>query len=315
MPRPIFRPRAIPILSFRHHDPRPLTLPAAVPPPADGPSITLVTPSFNQAEFLPATLDSVLSQGYPRLEYVVRDGGSTDGSAEILGRYRPRLTRCVIEKDAGQADAIAKGFAGTNGEVMGWLNSDDCLTPGALATVGRFFRDHPEVDAVYGCRIMIDAAGDEVGRWALPPHDGGALRWLDTVPQETLFWRRGLYDAVGGIDASKRFAMDWDLLLRFLEAGATFRRLPRFQGLFRVHESQKTSAEGDSVGRPEIAALRKKHLGFVPSRPVVAARLSGYLAQHLAYHAAMRAGLWPPVEGPTERGETRSAAENSRVAA
>ncbi|MEM7812699.1 MAG: glycosyltransferase family 2 protein [Planctomycetota bacterium] len=312
----IWRPRAIPLLSFEHHAPRPADLPSPVPSPADGPSISLVTPSFNQAEYLAATIESILSQEYPRLEYVVRDGGSTDGTAAVLDRYRDRLDGCYSGPDGGQADAIATGFAETSGEVMGWLNSDDLLTPGALATVGRFFRDHPEVDVVYGCRIMIDAAGREVGRWALPPHDGGALKWLDYVPQETLFWRRSLYDAVGGIDPSKQFALDWDLLLRFLDAGATFRRLPRFQGLFRVHEAQKTSAQGETVGRPEIAALRQQYLGFVPSRGRVALRMAGYLARHLTYHAAMRAGLWPPAaDAVSSSGIDASPARPARRAA
>ena len=138
---------------------------------------------------------------------------------------------------------------------MGYLNSDDLLMPGSLRFVGEYFATHDKVDVIYGHRIVIDEDGLEVGRWILPPHDGEAIRNFDYIPQETLFWRKSLYEAVGGINQSFQFAMDWDLLLRFIEAGARFRRIPYFLACFRVHSKQKTDMLLDLVGERERARL------------------------------------------------------------
>ncbi|HEX6985763.1 MAG TPA: glycosyltransferase family 2 protein [Planctomycetaceae bacterium] len=282
-----------PLFKLRHHRPRTLRIPGRyhrIDAPHDGPSIAIVTPSYNQARFLGRTIESVLSQGYPRLEYFVQDGGSGDGSTDVLRRYDGRLG-WVSERDKGQADAINRGFARTAGEVMAWLNSDDLLLPGTLAYVGRFFAENPGVDVIYGHRVLIDQDDREIGRWVVPPHDGDALRWVDTVPQETMFWRRRLWERVGGIDASFQFAMDWDLILRFLDADAKFVRVPRFLGAFRVHQDQKTLSRAADLGRPEIRKLRERTLGRVPTKSQIARRMSGYLATHLALHAGYRLGL------------------------
>src|SRR5262249_33984020 len=160
----------------RHHmyHPRPLAIPphyAAVRPPDPAPVISVVTPSYNQAAFLERTMRSVLDQGYPELEYVVQDGGSWDQTRELLERYRSRLTHAESVKDRGQAHAVNLGFRHTRGEIMAYLNSDDLLLPGSLAYVARFFAAHPEVDVVYGHRVIIDENDGEVGRWVLPPHE------------------------------------------------------------------------------------------------------------------------------------------------
>ncbi|QDT63417.1 glycosyltransferase family 2 protein [Calycomorphotria hydatis] len=282
--RAIFRPW-VPLRYWRQHAPRvwsPLQDSNDAVKPENPPRISIVTPSYNQAEFLGRTIESVLGQNYPALEYVVRDGASTDGSVEIIESYSDQLTRWVSEPDDGQADAIVKGFSESTGEIMGWLNSDDLLLPGTLNTVANYFQQHPEVDAVYGNRVMIDADDREVGRWVLPPHNSRVLRWFDYVPQETLFWRRELWDRVGGIDPSFRFALDWDLLLRFLDAGAKFAHLPKFLGAFRVHDDQKSIAWAQKVGKPEVKKLRLKHLGFAPKPIYVGLRCSGYLFSHIA---------------------------------
>src|SRR5262249_1995819 len=178
--------------------------------------IAIVTPSFNQGAFLERTLASVLGQQYPRLEYVVQDGGSTDGTLAVLQRYRDQLTHWESVRDRGQAHAINLGFRRTTGDIMAYLNSDDLLFPGALAFVARYFAAHPQVDVVYGHRVIIDEQDQEVGRWVLPPHEDEVLSWTDPVPQETVFWRRRVWERVGGaMDESFQFALDWDLLLRF----------------------------------------------------------------------------------------------------
>ncbi len=219
------------------------------------PAIAIVTPSFNQGGIIAQTVESVIRQNYPLLEFGVIDGGSTDDTNQVLERYKANLAYCVSERDRGQSHAIAKGFEHLKGDIMGYLNSDDLLMPGSLRFVGEYFATHDKVDVIYGHRIVIDEGGQEVGRWILPPHDGEAIRNFDYVPQETLFWRKSLYEAVGGINQSFQFAMDWDLLLRFIEAGARFRRIPYFLACFRVHSKQKTHMLLDLVGERERARL------------------------------------------------------------
>lgn len=280
-----------------HHPPKELELPPPYEPRASStgdplPRISIVTPSYNQAKFLPRTLASVLDQGYPRLEYVVMDGASTDGSVAVLEEFRDRLAHCESAPDGGQADAVDRGLAKTSGEIMAYLNSDDLLLPGALHYVGEYFRSHPEVDAVYGHRILIDDDDLEIGRWVLPAHDDGVLSWADYVPQETLFWRRELWERAGGrMDVSFRFALDWDLLLRFRDAGARIVRLPRFLGAFRIHDSQKTSAAIDDVGNAEMARLRHRCHGRNVTHREIAAAIRPYLWRHIVLHSLYRRKL------------------------
>jgi len=237
----------------------------------DPPKISVVIPSYNQGRFLERTVQSLICQNYPALEILVVDGGSTDGSREILERYSKHLYYWCSEPDRGQAHALNKGFPHSSGEIMGWLNSDDRLAPGALHRISRFLSDHPDVDAVYAHRVLIDENDMEIGRWTLPPHDARVLTWADYVPQETLFWRRRLWEEVGSkLDENLQFAMDWDLLLRFRDAGAKIVRLPHFLGLFRVHAHQKTCANIESTGFHEMQQLRTRSIGYTPSQQRVA---------------------------------------------
>lgn len=251
-------------------------------PRAYAPLISIVTPSYNQAQFLPRTINSVLDQEYPNLEYIVQDGGSKDGSADILRRFDNRLTRWCSARDRGQTNAINLGFAGTTGEIMAWLNSDDLLLPGALNYVAHYFEKHPDVDVIYGSRYIIDENDLEIGRWMMPPHDDAFLRWVDYVPQETLFWRREIWERAGGkVDESFDFAMDWDLLLRFQAAGAKFACLPRYLGAFRVTENTKTTTKIKTVGKSEVERLRFRSLGFQPTPDEVWDMTKPYLRKHM----------------------------------
>ena len=289
---PILRPR---IGCLVQHPPRPLRIPSAyrrVAPPTHPPCISIVTPSFNQAHLIERTIRSVLDQTYPNLEFIVQDGGSRDGTADVLARYHDRLHRWESAPDNGQTDAINRGFRHATGEIMAYLNSDDLLLPGALNFVARFFGDHPDVDVVYGHRVLIDDHDREIGRWILPSHDDRVLTWADYVPQETLFWRRRAWERIGGaFDESFHFAMDWDFLLRLRDAGATFARLPRFLGAFRVHEQQKTSAAMSDLGMQEMTRLRQRSLGYVPEPAEVHVACSRYLMRHLMCHAMYRTGV------------------------
>ena len=282
------RPR---IGRLRHYKPKPLRIPAhylEARVPESAPTITIVTPSYQQGRFLDRTIYSVVSQQYPGLEYVVQDGGSSDETLEVLRRFDPLLTRWISEADNGQADAINRGFRETTGDVMAWLNSDDLLLPGSLAYVARFFVDHPQVDVVYGHRLMIDENDDQIGAWILPPHDDLVLTLADYVPQETLFWRRRIWEAAGGsIDPTFAYALDWDLLLRFREAGATMVRLPRFIGAFRIHDEQKTTAT-HAIGEAECDLLRRRVYGRSVSDREVFERLKPYLLRHMLAHTRQR---------------------------
>jgi len=285
----LLRPR---LGNLRQYQPRDLS----VPPhyfkssrPISPPRILLITPSYQQGQFIEFTMRSVLDQGYPALSYFVQDGGSTDNTLEILRKYEQKLAGWISAPDRGQAHAINLGFARADGEIMGWLNSDDLLLPGSLAYVGDYFTRHPDVDVVYGNRLLIDENGQEIGRWILPGHDGRALQWADYVPQETLFWRRELWDRVGAnVDESFQFAMDWDLLVRFQEVGAKFAHLPRFLGAFRVHSEQKTSASIDDLGFKEMTRIRNRLHGRTPGYTEIRAALARFLLHHILHDILYR---------------------------
>lgn len=245
--------------------------------------ISIVTPSFNQKDFIERTINSVLDQSYPWLEYYVQDGASSDGTVEVLQRYTDRLSGWKSSPDNGQSQAINRGFSKTSGEIMAWLNSDDILLPNTLQYVADYFSSHPQVDVVYGHRILIDENDQQVGRWMMPGHDDKVLSWADFIPQETMFWRRRIWEKAGRqVDESFQFAMDWDLLIRFREAGARFARLPRFLGGFRVHPSQKTSAEISGVGINEMNRIRQRTLGRIPLRSEIRLAVRPYLLRHIA---------------------------------
>ena len=256
---------------------------------ANLPCISIVTPSYRQGAYIQRTLESVLSQAYPHLEYYVQDGGSDDETTQVLSSYSDRLTGWTSEKDSGQSQAINLGFARTTGDIMAWLNSDDLLLPGALNCVAQYFAAHPDVDVVYGHRILIDEQDREIGRWILPAHNEKVLSVADFVPQETLFWRRSIWEKAGGkIDESFRFAMDWDLLLRFRSAGARMVRLPYFLGAFRIHQAQKTSAAIASVGAAEMDRLRERCHGRKLDYRQIRKAVVPYILWHMIEDFSMR---------------------------
>jgi glycosyltransferase involved in cell wall biosynthesis len=222
----------------------------------DWPRITIVTPSFNQGRYLEETLRSVLLQDYPNLEYIVMDGGSMDDSLRILEKYGPLLSYWRSAKDAGQADAIASGFDRATGEILGWLNSDDILLPGALRHVGRLFSKHSTTGVVYGNRLVVDEKTAVTGKhiW---PHLLTRYHWALGQPlaQECCFWRKSLYLQVGGIDRSKFFIMDYDLLYRMWTQTA-FRKTRAYLGAIRVHGETKNARHAE-IWRDELAKAKQ----------------------------------------------------------
>lgn len=262
------------------------------------PSLTVVTPNFNQGAWLETCIRSVITPAAEGVQHIVRDGGSTDQSQAVLQSYDTQLHAWTSEPDGGQADAIARGFAQSEGDdddLMAWINADDHYLPGTIPFVRHFFATHPEVDVLYGNRVLINDDGAEIGRWHLPPHQDEVLKLYDFVPQETVFWRRRIWAKAEGIDASFQFALDWDLLLRFQSAGARFVHLPRFLAAFRLHADQKSAAIIGSTGQSEIDHLRRRTFGrdLTPAELINSSAITTYLRQSARRQMAAQWGIRP----------------------
>jgi O-antigen biosynthesis protein len=258
------------------------------------PRISIVVPSYQQAQYLPATLDSIFSQGYPALEVIVMDGGSTDGSAEIIRRCADRLAYWTSAPDGGQSAALNAGFARATGEVMTWLNSDDVLLPGALHAAGEIFAAFPQVAWLTGQPANMDAGG----RLRVSRLRTGRLRGLiqrgayhgrgwGFIRQEGTFWRRSLWDAAGGrIDTARRYAMDYELWQR-MAAHASLYTADRALAAFREHAEQKTAQIDRYYAEAGITAPDAARLVMLPLRAAL-----GPLLWRLSPRVVRIGGAW-----------------------
>lgn len=229
--------------------------------------VSIVTPSYQQAPYLEATIRSVLDQQGVELEYIIVDGGSSDGSVEIIQKYQQRLAWWISEKDRGQTDAINKGFARARGDVLAWLNSDDTYEPGALAQAVAYLQAHPEAGMVYGDANYIDEHGRVIGRFPAAQTDYRRLRQgYVHIPQQASFWRADLWRQVGPLDPTFYFAMDYDLWVR-LAALAPLHYTPRLWANFRLHSNAKTISADDRCW-PEMLRVHRR-LGGAPVAPIV----------------------------------------------
>jgi len=218
--------------------------------------ISIITPSYNQAAFLEETIQSVIGQEYPHKEYIVIDGGSSDGSIEIIRRYSDRLSHWVSEPDRGQSHAINKGFALARGDVLAWLNSDDLYMPGALRAIAELFFQHPEVDLIYGDYIYTDVGGKVMRRRHV---FSSMLLYHDYLGQPAVFFRRSLWEKVGCLDESLHYCMDWDLFLRMWKVSRS-RHLPTVLATYRLHNTAKSNAEDSELYAQEIHKMQQRHV-------------------------------------------------------
>ena len=210
--------------------------------------ITVVMPSFNQAKFIERSLISVVNQEFEDVELIVMDGGSSDGTHEILEGYSKHIAVCRSEPDEGQSDALNKGFRCATGQIFGWLNSDDLYLPGALHHVAQIFGAHPEIDVVYGDWLIIDDTEQIVERCpALPPSRTRLVTEGFFCNAQAMFWRRSLHERVGELDVRLHYTMDFDLMLRMISVAGprAFFRTDRPLGCFRIYAGQKTGSAPD----------------------------------------------------------------------
>ena len=212
------------------------------------PSISIVTPSFNQVDFLEKTIESVLSQDYPNLQYVVIDGGSQDGSAEVINKYKDKLHYSCSEKDSGHAEALNKGFAKTDGEIMGWINSDDMYLPGCFTAISQIFETFPDVAWITGFSSVWNTFGSvthvESQHKNVYDFMNGNYGWIQ---QESTFWRRSLWEKAGNyINQDLRFAVDGDLWTRFFLYEKLVSVSCGFGG-YRYHGKNRAFENGGSV--------------------------------------------------------------------
>ena len=222
------------------------------------PAISIVTPSFNQVGFIEETIRSVLLQGYPNLEYIVIDGGSSDGTLNMIRKYEKWLSYWVSEPDSGQSEAINKGWAAAGGEILAWLNSDDTYTQDALFTVAELFAKNPQVDMLYGDCRMIDETGRFIKMAPAAEFDLKKLvcnHWI--IPQQSTFIRRSVWDRIGKLDENLHLIMDWEYWLRIALEDFTIQFFPEIFSNFRIHENAKTSSLAERSGEEKIRVLNR----------------------------------------------------------
>lgn len=263
------------------------------------PLISIVMPSFNQAAYIEESILSVIRQSYNRWELIVVDGGSTDGTAEILRRHKSHISHCLIEPDRGQSDALNKGFRIASGQIFGWLNSDDLYEQGAFARAAEVFSSRPDISVVYGDHLEF---GEEIGESRVFSFDFSLGQFIFEgfhLNAQAMFWRSDLHRRFGDFDVSLHRTMDYDMILRFAQLckQTGFKRVDQVFGKFRRHELQKTRGINDVVKSEhryiaEKLNLRGKYGTAAPVwRAIYRLRRAYWYARRGGIMYAVRSGL------------------------
>ena len=222
------------------------------------PKITVVTPSYNQAQFLEQTILSVIGQGYPNLEYIIMDGGSKDGSVEIIKKYENNITYWQSKKDNGQGAAINEGFSRSTGDILCWINSDDLYMPGTLLKIGRMFKEISDPTILFGnCLHFYENSSKTRGSNIEKHHRELQLELCDYIIQPSSFWNRKAWEKTGIINESFHYVFDWEWFIRAKRSGVQFSPLKDYLSLYRIHEAHKSGTGGDkrSIELAEIYGL------------------------------------------------------------
>ncbi len=229
--------------------------------------ISIITPSYNQADFLEQTILSVSEQSYPQIEYMVVDGASSDGSVSIIQKYSERLAWSVSETDSGQAEAINKGFARATGEIIAWLNSDDYYLPNAISTVIEVFTKHPEAGMIYGDVLSVDSVGNPINVQRFEPYTLDDLMALKIISQPAVFMRRSVLEEAGYLDNAYHFLLDHHLWLRMAQL-APIIYTPQILAAARYHDDAKNIAHAEKFGAEAFRLL-----AWMKSQPSLASHL------------------------------------------
>lgn len=235
-------------------------------PASSAPRVTVITPSFNQAAFLEQTIQSVLSQNYPNLEYWIVDGGSTDGSVDIIRKYADRLAGWVSEKDHGQAEAINKGFARATGEIVIWINSDDYFLPGSIAAAVQVLRDQPDLGLVFGDVVSINGEGEPINVMTYDDWGLDDLMQFNIIGQPGVYMRRSVLEKSGYLDLNYHYLLDHHLWLRMAQF-ASMRYVPQRWAAARFHAGAKNVNQAAGFGRESLRLA-----GWMSTEPGLAER-------------------------------------------
>lgn len=289
------------------------------PEQASGPGsalVSIVVPSFQQGRYLPFALEGLTRQTYPSVETAVFDNISTDTSGEVLRLFAGRVTRIVRARDRGQSDALRSGFGESGADVLGWLNADDMILPDTIERVTAIFDRHPEVDVVYGDCAFLTESGQFMGYF----HDiqdfslRDLLNFSDFIPQPSTFFRKSAYDAVGGIDPSLEYAMDWDLWCRMARAGHRFLRVNEVLAAARIHAAAKTSRGGLQRSR-ELMRVNHRHASFGIPFVALAHLYQRYVRRFAGPLAALPRWAWKTLlSAPRSNNFVQGVGPNGRVA-
>ncbi len=238
-------------------------------PLPEQPLVSIVTPSYNQADYLEQTLNSVLEQDYARIEYLVADGASNDGSVEIIRKYADKLAWWVSEKDSGQGEAINKGLAYAKGEIMAWLNSDDYYLPGTVSSAVKVFKENPDVVLIYGDMLAVDETGRTFNVLKYKQLSLENLVCFQIIGQPAVFFRREAYKQAGGLDTTFHFLLDHHFWIRIAQHGRIM-HVPQTWAAARYHSEAKNRLKAAEFGREAFRIL-----DWAKGQPGLAETLTG----------------------------------------